>query len=232
MLTSVGRLFLVFSLVFVSGTAAANAQFGLPLPGVRGLPLPLPGRRGLPLPLPGVRGGGGFGRTLGIIGAVTVGAVILHRLSVRDRRVVAQRARVVVARDPNERVVDTYRSQDGGHQVTMTAEPARRAADFKDDPALQKIADTDEQIGKAANSQSMPKAKGNTKGKEKEKDPPDKELVKLSELPEDASCRRVTTEFEAKAPAAKKGKATAEAKESNTAIMCQTSGGEWKPAGA
>jgi hypothetical protein len=221
-----GRLFLVSSLLLASGTAA-HAQFGLPLPGARGLPLPLPGRRGLPLPLPGIHGRHGFARTLGVIGAVTVGAVILHRLSVRDRHAVALRARQVVARDPNERVVETYRSQDGGHQVTMTAEPARRAAEFKDDPALQKIADTDEQAGKA-NARNEPKMKA--KGA-KEKDPPDKEMVKLTDLPEDASCRRVTTEFEAKAPATKK-KGTADAKESNTAIMCQTSAGEWRPAGA
>jgi hypothetical protein len=219
--------------LLVSGSAAANAQFGLP--GIRVLPIPIPGRRGLPLPLPGLYGRHGFGRTLGVIGAVTVGAVILHRLNARDRVEVARRARGVVTRDPNERVVDTYSTPDGTQQVTMIAEPSRRAADFKGDPALQKVADTDEQVGKTGNAQNLPKA--NTKvAKGKDKDPPEKELVKLSDLPEDTSCRRVITEFEAKKPASKTSKATtpqtAEAKDTNTAIMCQTSGGEWKPAGA
>ena len=234
MLASVGRLLLVFSLaftlVFVSGIEAANARFGFRLPGVRGLSLPLPGRRGLRLP--GIYGRHGLGRTLGIVGAATVGAVILHRLGARDRGEVARRARGVVTRDPNDRVVDTYRSPDGGHQVTMTADPVRKAAEFKDDPALQKITDTDDQISSAGNTQGMPTTDPKVTAKGKEKAPPEKELVKLSELPEDTSCRRVTTEYEAKAQANRKAKTTAEAKESNTAIMCQTSGGEWKPAGA
>lgn len=225
MLASLGRVFLVSTLVFVAGTEAANARFGFRIGGVRGLSLHLPGRLGLRLPR--IYGRRGLGRTLGIVGAVTVGSVILQRLSVRDRNEVARRARLVVSGNPEDRVVNSYSSPDGSHLVTMTAEPALKAAAFKGDPALQKMSDAEEPLEKAANMQGMSTTDG--RANTSKKDASDKQLIKLSDLPEDASCRRVMTEYESKSGRAR---TTAEAKESNTAIMCQTAGGEWKPAGA
>jgi hypothetical protein len=214
---------------------AARAQFGLPgIPGPRiGVPLPVPGVRiapGIPLPLPGIYGPRGFGRALGIIGAVAVGAVILNRLSVYDRREVARRARVVVERDTNERVVDTYKSKDGLHQVTVTAEPVQKASDFVDDPALQKIEETKAPApAPEAKAKGAPKSATTTATASEQTD-----LVKLTELPPETDCRRVTTELESKAQAVK-GKpqpTVSEAKQTNVSIMCKTDTTTWKPAGA
>ena len=60
------------------------------------------------------------------------------------------------------------------------------------------------------------------------KQPVDKDVVLISQLPSDTQCRKVTTELEIRK---KKGDADAE-KNSNTAIFCQTAPGEWKPAAA
>ena len=229
------RLLLVSTLTVSLGVASAHAQFGFPgLPSPRGLPLPLPGVRvgpGLPLPVPGLFGRHGLGRTFGIIGTVAVGAIILHRLSVYDRREVTRRARVVVEQRQDERVVDTYNSKDGLHKVTVTAEPVRKANEFVDDPALQKIADAKQQENAGA-----PKGDAKVKGKGDE-GPSADEVVRLADLPADSNCRRVTTEYEGKQPqVAAKNKAaqptTSDAKETNTSIMCRTQAGTWKPAGA
>ncbi|RTL63601.1 MAG: hypothetical protein EKK41_23045 [Hyphomicrobiales bacterium] len=214
---------------------SAQAQFGLPgIPGPRiGVPLPVPGVRiapGIPLPLPGIYGPRGFGRALGIIGAVAVGAVILNRLSVYDRREVARRARVVVEKDTNERVVDTYKSKDGLHQVTVTAEPVQKASDFVDDPALQKIEETKAPApAPEAKAKGAPKSATTTATATEQTD-----LVKLTELPPETDCRRVTTELESKAQPVK-GKpqpTVSEAKQTNVSIMCKTDTTTWKPAGA
>lgn len=220
-------LTLAASLVAGVNVASARAQFGLPgIPSPRGVPLPGvrgPGRTVVPVPLPGIYGRNGLGRTLGIIGAVTIGAVILHKLSVQDRREVARRARLVVERDQDQRVVDTYRSKDGRHEVTMTAEPVQRASEFVDDPALQKVPE--------AKTDNVATAKTTGKGKGAEGED---EVIRLASLPPDATCRRVTTEYESKT---KSGKSQAkddvkDAKQSNVSIMCLTQGGTWKPAGA
>lgn len=220
---------------------SAQAQFGLPgLPGPRiGVPLPVPGVRVAPgvsigVPLPGVYGPRGFGRTLGIIGAVAVGAVILHRLSVNDRREVARRARVVVERDQNERVVDTYKTKDGMHQVTVTADPVQRASDFVDDPALQKYEDA-KASGPEAKAEAKGKSGGKTTSTAMATASDQTELVKITELPPETDCRRVTTELESK-PAAAKGKpqptVTEASKQTNVSIMCKMDQATWKPAGA
>lgn len=223
------------SLLAAQGAQVAQAQFGLPgIPSPRGVPLPgvrvpgpnVPGVPGVavPLPLPGLYGRNGLGRTLGIIGAVAVGAVILHKLSVNDRREVARRAKVVVERDQDQRVVDSYRSKDGRHEVTMTAEPVQKASDFVDDPALQKMSEV-----KADN---VATAKGATKTQQ----PPEDEVIRLAELPPDSSCRKVTTEYESKVkappPKGQTKEAVSETKQTNVSIMCQTQAGSWKPAGA
>lgn len=236
----IARLALVLAvsagLLTAQAPTAAQAQFGLPgIPSPRGVPLPgvrVPGmpRGGMPVPLPGLYGRNGLGRTLGIIGAVAVGAVILQKLSANDRREVARRARVVVERDQDQRVVDSYRSKDGRQEVTMTAEPVQKASEFVDDPALQKMSEIKQD--------NVATAKGAGKAKQE----PEDEVIRLAELPPDSSCRKVTTEFEQKALPAK-GQAPAktpdqtkdtikETKQTNVAIMCQTQAGTWKPAGA
>ena len=228
-----GRLLLAYVLILAASPLPASAQFGFPgLPGGgRGpLPLPLPGP-GLPGPGRVLVGPGAlpilpFGRahrTFGIIGAVAVGAVILGRMSQRDGVEVTRRTRVVLDRDRDREVVETYQTKDGGNRVTITAAPVQRVSDIKDDPALKQTADTakqataDKQAGKQATKSN------------KETTSLDSEFLKVDQLPPDTQCRKVTTEMENKN--AKKGaKQLSDSKSSNTSILCQTSGGQWKPA--
>lgn len=85
--------------------------------------------------------GGGFRGALGIVAAVAIGGVILNRLSKTERREVSRRARVVVAKDPDKRVEDSYSTKDGSKLVTITAEPATKLANLKDDPAFKPTQD-------------------------------------------------------------------------------------------
>ena len=57
----------------------------------------------------------------------------------------------------------------------------------------------------------------------------DEEVVRIGEIPPDTQCRKVTTELEIRK---KKGQETADEKNSNSAIFCQTAPGSWKPASA
>jgi hypothetical protein len=223
-----GRLLLACVVILAASPLPASAQFGFPgLPGGGRGPLPLP------LPGPGLPGPGRvlvgpalpilpFGRahrTFGIIGAVAVGAVILGRMSQRDGVEVTRRTRVVLDRDRDREVVETYQTKDGGNRVTITAAPVQRVSDIKDDPALKQTADTAKQA--AADKQA-----GKSK---KETSSLDSEFLKVDQLPADTQCRKVTTELENKN--AKKGaKQLSDSKSSNTSILCQTSGGQWKPA--
>ena len=57
----------------------------------------------------------------------------------------------------------------------------------------------------------------------------------MDQLPPDTQCRKVTTELEIKGKKGDKqqqagGENSAANKTSNTSILCQTTGGEWKPA--
>ena len=232
------RLLLASSLILATSPLPASAQFGLPgLPGGGGLP----GMRA-PLPFPGPGRGLGRGlfpilpfgrvhRTFGIIGAVAVGTIILGRLSQRDGVEVTRRTKVVLDRDRDREVVETYQTRDGSNNVTITAAPVQRVSDIKDDPVLKQTADTAKQA--SAEKQTGKGKKGGTTSLESE-------FVKVDTLPPDAQCRKVTTELEIKAAARKGAKQqqaadkqqTADNKTSNTSILCQTSGGEWKPASA
>jgi hypothetical protein len=225
------RLLLACGLILAASPLPANAQFGFPgLPGGGrgGLPLPLPGP-GLPGPGrilvgPGVFPIMPFGRghrAFGIIGAVAVGGIILGRMSRRDGVEVTRRTKVVLDKDRDREVVETYQTKDGGNRVTITAAPVQRVSDIKDDPVLKQTADTAKQAGAGE--------KQNAKGK-KETTTLDSEFLKVDQLPADTQCRKVTTELENKNAAKKGAKQVSDSKSSNTSILCQTSGGEWKPA--
>ena len=97
-------------------------------------------------------------------------------------------------------------------------------SDIKDDPVLRQTAETAEK----ATAENKKQSSASTKSKKEGTTSLDSEFVKVDQLPPDTQCRKVTTELEAKP---KKGaKQTADAKSSNTSILCRTSSGEWKPA--
>lgn len=225
----------------------ADAQFGIrrAFKKVVRAPLRVLPRVGGALPL--VVLGGPFRSVFGVVAAVAVGAVIFDRLSKHERREVARRAKVVVAKDPEQRVSDTYTSKDGTKQVTIVAEPMQKASDLKNDPAIivtaDKVVAPDSKgepakpganlasdSSKATDAQ-LPPGVPSAESKDAApapKQPVDKDVVLISQLPSDTQCRKVTTELEIRK---KKGDADAE-KNSNTAIFCQTAPGEWKPAAA
>ena len=222
------RVLLASALMVASTPWPASAQFGLPgLPRIGRVPLPIPGpgriHRGRGLHF------GKFRRAFGIIGAVAVGGVILGRLSRRDGAEVTRRTRVALDRDPNQEVVDTYKTTDGSKQVTITAGPAQKASDLKDDPALRTTADTIQQTGSETDGK-MAQGNSGSDGKNKADAKPDADVVRIDQVPADAQCRKVTTEMEVKA-GGKKTEAKADSKTSNVSILCQM-GGEWKPASA
>ena len=226
----------------------ADAQFGIRRAFKKVVRAPLrvlPRVGGGVLPL--VVLGGPFRSVFGVVAAVGVGAVIFDRLSKHERREVARRAKVVVAKDPEQRVSDTYTSKDGTKQVTIVAEPMQKASDLKNDPAIIVTADKvvapdakGEPVKPGANLASdsskatdaqLPPGVPSAESKDAApapKQPVDKDVVLISQLPSDTQCRKVTTELEIRK---KKGDADAE-KNSNTAIFCQTAPGEWKPAAA
>lgn len=235
------RLLLVSLLVLAVSPIPAYAQFGFP--GVR---MPGVGRMPLPLPVPG-RGMGRVGifpvmpfgrvhRTFGILGAVVIGGVILGRMSQRDGVEVTRRTKAVVDRDRDREVVETYQTKDGGNQVTITAAPVQRVSDIKDDPVLKQTADTAKQAS-AEGEKGAPKNK-KAKGKDTKSEAAlESEFLKVDQLPPDTQCRKVTTQLETKPQKGAKqqqagGENSAANKTSNTSILCQTTGGEWKPASA
>jgi hypothetical protein len=219
------RLLLASSLVLATGLLPASAQFGLPgLPGGGGFraPLPFPGPgRGLGRGIFPVLPFGRVHRAFGIIGAVAVGSIILGRMSRRDGVEVTRRTKVVLDKDRDQEVIDTYQTRDGGNRVTITAAPVQRVSDIKDDPVLKQTSETAQ---KASTENETGKA-----GKGKKEQKLESEFVKVDQLPPDAQCRKVTTELETK-PSKKAAKDAGDNKSSNTSILCQTSGGEWKPA--
>jgi hypothetical protein len=110
---------------------------------------------------------------------------------------------------------------------TITAGPAQKAADIKDDPALRTTADTMQQTSgdidnKIAEGKSKPDAKNKAAGKV------DNEVVRIDQVPADAQCRKVTTAMETKSTG-KKAAPKEDNKTTNVSILCQM-GGEWKPA--
>ncbi len=251
MLTRFLCAILAASVALTSLPPPADAQFGIrrAFKKVVRAPariLPVPGR----IVGPVILFGGPFRSAFGVVAAVAVGAVIFEALTKTERREVARRAKVVVAKDPEQRVSDTYTSKDGTKQVTIVAEPMQKASDLKSDPAILVAADTVVAPGgkagspgaggpdtslaadtsKATDAASAPLPPADAqKAAPAVKPVADEEVVKISEIPPDTQCRKVTTELELRK---KKGQETADEKNSNTAIFCQTSPGQWKPAAA
>jgi|RhiMethySRZTD1v2_1073278.scaffolds.fasta_scaffold03924_2 hypothetical protein len=219
---SVLRIVVAATMLAASCPLPASAQFGLPgMPRVGRLPLPVPGPGRAFRVLPGMHFGK-FRRTFGIIGAVAVGSVILHRLNRREGVEVTRRTRVVLDKDPNQEVTDVYRTPDGSKQVTITAGPTQKVSNFRDDPALQATAESIQQ----GNSSESGKSKGKSDTLSAS------EVVKVDQLPGDADCRRVTMQMEVKSAAKGRKKAEQQSddgKTTNVSVLCNT-GGEWKPA--
>jgi hypothetical protein len=244
---------LAASVTLTSLPPVADAQFGIrrAFKGVVRAPARILPRTGRIIAAPVILFGGPFRSAFGVVAAVAVGAIIFDRLSKPERREVARRAKVVVAKDPEQRVSDTYTSKDGKKQVTIVAEPMQRASDLKNDPAILVAADTvvspDGKTDVAAPGTGLASdtSKATDAGaqattptadaKAAQASPPaakpavDEEVVRIGELPPDTQCRKVTTELEIRK---KKGQETADEKSANTAIFCQTAPGDWKPASA
>lgn len=270
MLTRLLCALLAVSVAVTSLPPPAEAQFGLKRAFKKVVRTPL---RVLPkaaiVAAPLVVFGGPFRGVFGVVAAVAIGTVIFGHLTKYERREVSRRAKVVVAKDPDQRVSDVYTSKDGKRQVTITAEPTQKAADLKNDPAILVASDTvvapEAKDGKPADgappaniasndvpngngpisdapspgvapatdakapADAAPAAATDAKAAAPSKPIVDEEVVRISEIPPDTQCRRVTTELELRK---KKGQETADEKNSNTAIFCQTAPGEWKPASA
>lgn len=247
MLTRILCVFLAAAVAATSLPPPAEAQFGIrrAFKKVVRAPARILPRAAVPLVGGAILFGGPFRSAFGVVAAVAVGAVIFEHLSRNERREVARRAKVVVAKDPEQRVSDTYTSKDGKKQVTIVAEPTQKASDLKNDPAILVAADTvvapdagagaSPPSGLASDSSKAtdapPPAVPPAEGKDDKTTAPvvDEEVVRIGGIPPDTQCRKVTTELELRK---KKGQEAADEKNSNTAIFCQTAPGEWKPASA
>lgn len=250
MLTRILCVLLAASVAVTSLPPPADAQFGIrrTLKKVVRTPARILPRAAVPIIGGAVLLGSPFRKAFGVVAAVAVGVVIFEHLSRHERREVARRAKVVVAKDPDQRVSDTYTSKDGKKQVTIVAEPTQKASDLKNDPAILVAADT--VVAPDAGSTSPPSgfaAESSNKGTATDAPPAatppaegkpaapaakpvtDEEVVRIGEIPPDTQCRKVTTELELRK---KKGQADADEKSTNTAIFCQTAPGDWKPASA
>lgn len=251
MLTRLLCLLLAASVAATSVPRPADAQFGVKRAFKKVIRTPGRILPGVAVPIIGgaVLFGGPFRRAFGVVAAVAIGVVIFEHLSRHERREVARRARVVVEKDPDQRVTDTYTSKDGKKQVTIVAEPTQKASDLKNDPAILVVADTvvapnDGAKGAAppsgfaadatggATATDTPRSAAVPPADTKQaapaaKPPVDEELVRIGEIPPDTQCRKVTTELELRK---KKDQTEGAEKNTNTAIFCQTAPGQWKPA--
>ena len=249
MLTRLLCVLLAASVAATSLPRPADAQFGIKRAFKKVVRTPGRVLPGVAAPVIGgaILFGGPFRKAFGVVAAVAIGVVIFEHLSRHERREVTRRARVVVAKDPDQKVTDTYTSKDGKKQVTIVAEPTQKASDLKNDPAILVVADTvvatdgDKQAappsgfaadasGGSSQTDAPPAATPPADGKAQApaaKPVADEELVRIGEIPPDTQCRKVTTELQLRK---KKDQAEADEKNSNTAIFCQTAPGEWKPA--
>ena len=240
---------LAASVTVASVPPPAEAQFGIRRTVKKAVRAPARILPGVAAPVIGgvILFGGPFRKAFGVVAAVAVGAVIFEHLTRHERREVARRAKTVVAKDPDQRVSDTYTSKDGKRQVTIVAEPTQTASVLKDDPAILVAADTvvapnsvagstppsglasDSTTGTATDAppSAVPPAGAKKPEAPAAKPVADEEVVRIGEIPPDTQCRKVTTELELRK---KKGQDAADETSSNTAIFCQTAPGKWKPA--
>ncbi len=235
-------VFLAASVAITSLPPPADAQFGIrrTFKNVVRAPARILPRAAIPLAGGAILFGGPFRTAFGVVAAVAVGAVIFEALTTHERREVARRAKVVVAKDPEQRVSDTYTSKDGKKQVTIVAEPMQKASDLKNDPAIlvaadkvvapdAKGGDTNLASDTSKATDAAPPPADQKASQPAAKPVVDEEVVKIAEIPPDTQCRKVTTELQLRK---KKGQEAADETNSNTAIFCQTAPGKWKPAAA
>ena len=250
MFTRIVCVLLAASVTIASLPPPADAQFGVrrAFKKVVRAPVRVLPRVAAPVVGGAILFGGRFRKAFGVVAAVAVGAVIFEHLSRSERREVARRAKATVSKDPDQRVIDSFTSNDGRKQVTIVAEPTQSAADLKNDPAILVAADTvvapeagadapppsgfastapDPSTATDAPPPAIPPAA--SKPAPAAKPAIDEDVVRIEELPPDTQCRRVTTELELRK---KKGQADVDEKSTNTAIFCQTAPGDWKPASA
>lgn len=246
MLTRLLCVLLAASVAATSLPQPADAQFGVKRAFKKVIRAPGRILPGVAAPIIGgaILFGGPFRKAFGVVAAVAVGVVIFEHLSRHERREVARRARVVVEKDPDQRVSDTYTSKDGKKQVTIVAEPTQTASDLKNDPAILVMADTVVTPGGASDAPppsgfAADASRGSAtdvphvappvaaKPAPAAKPVADEELVRIGEIPPDTQCRKVTTELELRK---KKDQTEGAEKSTNTAIFCQTAPGQWKPA--
>jgi hypothetical protein len=250
MLTRLLCVLLAASLAAASVPRPADAQFGVKRAFKKVIRAPGRILPGVAAPIIGgaILFGGPFRKAFGVVAAVAVGVVIFEHLSRHERREVARRARVVVEKDPDQRVTDTYTSKDGKKQVTIIAEPTQKASDLKNDPAILVVADkvvapddhpkgaappsgfAADATGGATATDTPPAAPPRAEAKQAApaaKPVADEELVRIGEIPPDTQCRKVTTQLELRK---KKDQTEGAETNTNTAIFCQTAPGQWKPA--
>jgi hypothetical protein len=151
-----------------------------------------------------------FRRVLGVVAVATVGAAILGRFSDRERREISLRAKRVVMTDPDREVVESYEVKNKKRNVTIRAFPAAPPSSFKDDPAL--------------NAPEVPE----TPGKKKQAAKADDGSVQIDQVPANTQCRRVQTEVAEIGSTGTKSDAPPAA-ETNVAIVCEMTQGDWKP---
>jgi hypothetical protein len=152
-------------------------------------------------------------RTLGAIAVGTVGVAILSELSKSQRREVARRTAGVVERDPDQVVVDTYVFDNGRKKLKITASPSQPASTFRDDPELKIASHEAQEQPPQLGQQDQPKGAGPSdpalaqvrpggtnaasasKPERTAQDDSETPSIKLSDLPDETSCRKIATQL-------------------------------------
>jgi len=174
-----------------------------------------------------------FRKTFGAAVVATVGIAILGKLTVAERRVVSDRALMVLRGRPEQEVVDTYETNQGRRKVTIKASPVQLKAAFKDDPALKPDqTNKDVKDDKTAKSDRKDPISKDASGKAsvepvKVKDA-DNGTVSFDDVPEATKCRRVETQI-ADVNTSKGASDAVPNIETNASVVCELSENDWKP---
>lgn len=153
-------------------------------------------------------------RALGILAVGAVGVVILSSLNESQRRDVSQRVNRIVLGPRDREVVEVY-EVNKKKKVTIVVSPVAPKCSFKNDPALIPASTSDVQEDKPKKP-----AKGKNEAKE------DEGPVAFNQVPKEAQCRRVNIEL---AEVGDTKSDAPSAAETNTALVCELSEGDWRP---